>query len=470
MESAESILQEKAEPGSQPPWWRVIVTPWADIFRPRTAAAHMVAASPWAFWITFSLHALLLTAVVLWLALWDASVERHVTYAQTPLWLQLLFGAPNWTREVYERSYAEVWRDWRQRGSLSPATLISFFVPLFIVVCTSFGAWLHLITVHTAGPVWRSYARSWRAIGGCFGLLLLFTFGLGSGVVIANNRIESGLNESSVMTILVPSFPACACFALAWIGTAVGAVRSPSSEIRFQPRCEGCGYDLTHVPDNDRCPECGFEASSSLTPNVRRPGSPWENDRGIQSWFTTSTNALLRPREFYGKLQLRIGEDRLRPFTRWHFLSIGCVASIWIAIAATASWYVAPLGEELLAVSMMVGFLAAFIGWVVHRTVGAVASSWWLARGLLADFTWARKVLAYETVFLWAFCLFNGLLVSSFFAFGIWISSSAASPVISNVFQMPAELAAVVFGNLALGLLWLWRHRIAVRAIRWSNF
>ena len=73
--------------------------------------------------------------------------------------------------------------------------------------------------------------------------------------------------------------------------------------------------------------------------------------------------------------------------------------------------------------------------------------------------------MAYETAFLWVFCLYNGLLLTCFAVFENWISDH-----VLNQFGLPAEAFAILFGNAAIIAAWVWRYGIAFRHIRWSNY
>ncbi len=81
---------------------------------------------------------------------------------------------------------------------------------------------------------------------------------------------------------------------------------------------------------------------------------------------------------------------------------------------------------------------------------------------------WALKVMAYESAFLWVFCSFWGLLITSFLFFEDWISDALGrQPWLGTV---PAEVSVIAQGTIGLGAVWLWRYRIAFLTIRWSNF
>jgi hypothetical protein len=104
--------------------------------------------------------------------------------------------------------------------------------------------------------------------------------------------------------------------------------------------------------------------------------------------------------------------------------------------------------------------------WFGHRGLAALVASYWLVRGELPDFRWASKVLAYESTFLWAFCAFWSAIFTSFSFWNDWISRLLTGRSRAGLF----EILALFGGTVVLAGVWLWRYRIAYRAIRWSNF
>ncbi|MEE8169648.1 MAG: hypothetical protein V3T70_03790, partial [Phycisphaerae bacterium] len=97
------------------------------------------------------------------------------------------------------------------------------------------------------------------------------------------------------------------------------------------------------------------------------------------------------------------------------------------------------------------------------------ASTVWAVRRTLPDFRWSRKVIEYETAYLWLFCAYNGTLITSFFKLDdLW--SIVDRSLFRGIFIMDVRPGLIIYGNAALILLWLWRYRIITRAIRWSNF
>jgi hypothetical protein len=99
-----------------------------------------------------------------------------------------------------------------------------------------------------------------------------------------------------------------------------------------------------------------------------------------------------------------------------------------------------------------------------------MAASWWIVHGTLPDSRWGETVIRYESAFLWIFFLCNGSLITSFFAWGQWLTDMQRSIGMSMIFFLPAEILAVLGLNGSLCCLWLYRYHIAAKAVRWSNF
>lgn len=96
---------------------------------------------------------------------------------------------------------------------------------------------------------------------------------------------------------------------------AVGTPRHPP-RIERAPRCEACGYDLTTIPMESRCPECGEAVVASLGPQAR-PGPPWQNRTigYVAAWHRTWRAAVFSPAAFGRTLRVtEPGTDHRRFF------------------------------------------------------------------------------------------------------------------------------------------------------------
>ncbi len=466
----------------RPRWWRVLLSPWLELTRPRAAAACLTAATPRAFWISFAAHAIALAGLVVVLTLWSGTVRLSwpaptAVPAGAPAGIRPGLPAPDLERHTF----AEVWHDWHRDTLIGPAELIFVLVLLLTGGGMAFLAWLSLPRVHRTGSVLRSYDHSLRAVAACAGLVVILTAGFGWAIIAANHWYAydiTGLGATpnlffDLEGLVVIASPAVACFLLWWIGRAVQGVQGAAPRPAISPRCEGCGYGLTHWPADARCPECGLDVAASLRLK-RRPGSAWEGWGTATSWIETCWRVLLRPRSFYSRLKLRPHARAAASFAVWNYVLLGLGGAAWVCVTGwllylTSEWLFSPNIAEVLAYAGAMLFWTPLCCWLGHRTIAALVITWWLLRGYLPDYAWAAKVVAYESAFLWAFCCYWGFLVFSFILGGGWISRLIV-PGFLRAFGVPAEIAVLLLGTAGLGVVWLWRYRIAGRAIRWSNF
>lgn len=80
-----------------------------------------------------------------------------------------------------------------------------------------------------------------------------------------------------------------ASLALAWYAWALlraMGTRRPVKSPDRPPTCVRCGYNLTGLPPDGRCPECGDAMANSIGPGVR-PGTPWQR-RKAYDWLAAA--------------------------------------------------------------------------------------------------------------------------------------------------------------------------------------
>ncbi len=68
--------------------------------------------------------------------------------------------------------------------------------------------------------------------------------------------------------------------------------------------CEACGYSIEGLPSGANCPECGTSAASSMPEG--RPGSPWQQRRGLIPFLKTNWLVLRRPRQLFRDVRLDV--------------------------------------------------------------------------------------------------------------------------------------------------------------------
>ncbi len=97
------------------------------------------------------------------------------------------------------------------------------------------------------------------------------------------------------------------------------------------PRCDACGYNLTTIPMESRCPECGEPVAASLGPEAR-PGPPWVRRREIGrfvAWRRSWGMAIRDPVKFGRMLRLTAPGVDHRRFLVMHasfFFVIGAIS------------------------------------------------------------------------------------------------------------------------------------------------
>lgn len=408
-------------PPALPSLGEVLLAPWYYGFEPARAARVLVGARRWHFWIALLTGVVALGAVVLLLSARDSGPDSD---------------EPN-----------------------SILDLLALFGTMLGVVALAAG--LYLPDVHRTGRVWESYCRTFRALAGAVGFITVLVL-VGYVVALGGTRLGARLADPWTALVVIIGI----WLTIAWAGRAVAGAQASVTDLFLPLRCEGCGYDLTHRPEGGRCTECGMDINTSLLPSVRRRRHSWRTAPCPATWLETTARVLFSPRRFYGTLVLREADLSERAFVRWHYLVIAALGAAWMFLIAVHR------GEELDPETVLFVSITALLGalfcWLAHRIAALAVVSWWIARGQLPDYRWAAKVVAYETAFLWAFFAWVVAMASSFVLFQDWISQALQRR--SYYMLLPVEAWVVVLGVLGLAAVWLWRFRIALHAIRWSNF
>lgn len=476
MDEPSVVTGKSAQPDAPVGMASALAAPWAGILRPQLGSARMASASRGVFALSFCTCLLMLAALVPTLAVWRATVRvEYVTDPGTTGSPSPVQRGRHW--ELKERTFAQVLRDGQEVGSLGYLGVLLFGTACASLVGVALMGWLHLPTVHRGGAVWISLKRSFRGAASCLGLVIVLVALLGSCGVLLHHRMDRDtvdmatgfLMEAEAITAMAIAVPACICLLLVWFGRAAAGARGAKVGEGLPPLCEECGYDLTHRPESGRCPECGGSVSWSLTPDGRRPGCRWQNKGQLADWIHSSTRAFVQPGSFYGSLKLRGPESdwtKAHRFALIHYATIGCGAGLWMLVCMILTE--APL-DVVPMISVVMALCTVIAGWCVLHLAGALTATAAFLTRTLPDPTVARAVIAYETVFLWAFCLFNGLLFSSIMLFDVWLTSLLGRPTF-NRFGLVAEQLLLLLGNAAIFITWLWRFSRAYRRVRWSNF
>lgn len=119
-----------------------------------------------------------------------------------------------------------------------------------------------------------------------------------------------------------------------WALLRATGVRRPAPAIAHPPLCEACGYNLTGVTNEGRCPECGEPVADSLDPGAR-PGTPWERRREVgrwRAWWRCCLDPVLRPAAFGRQVQLCSSRLDHRRFLVMHLVPIFCLGALAILV------------------------------------------------------------------------------------------------------------------------------------------
>jgi hypothetical protein len=438
-------------------------------------------------WLTFVVAGLLslLMWVATWiiLALWTGTLveEWSPVVAASSAPASAAFESGSYV--LRERTFAETWSGWHQdaaMGWFGIAELIAVLIAAGTIVLLALAALLNLPLVHATGHVGRSYGRSFRAATSLLWPATLLTLVAGSLLVpriLASRHVVEWPSAAFVppRVVLAISVFYSLPLLVVWLRCAAAAGRSTEPADDEPPRCEYCGYDLTHQPEERRCPECGSAIDDSLDEARSRPGSRWAAKATRRSWWADSAVLLLRPQAFYRRLKLRTPPHAEHRFAFWSYIGLSCAALVW-AYAMMAYVFVnyAPPSRWEFPAIVVGGIGATLTGvcgcWLGHRVLAALVFVLWIAHRGLADFRYAAKVVACESVFLWVFCGYWGVLATSFALDPLWLTRLTAYLIVYSPPRGAVENLAILGGTLVLATVWCMRYRAAYAAIRWSNY
>lgn len=137
------------------------------------------------------------------------------------------------------------------------------------------------------------------------------------------------------LLIALLGFIAGAWFFWAWL-RGVGSPREVAAH-RLDPMCEACGYNLTTLPLEGRCPECGEPVMNSLGPAVR-PGTPWDmagrlHTPAVPAWWRCFSLAMREPGRFARSMRAAPPTPRHRSFMAWTLSLVFVIAFASIPLA-----------------------------------------------------------------------------------------------------------------------------------------
>ncbi|MCH7840937.1 MAG: hypothetical protein IID38_11980, partial [Planctomycetes bacterium] len=160
------------------------------------------------------------------------------------------------------------------------------------------------------------------------------------------------------VVIVVLSFASAMWVLFAFL-RGVGAPRNVPP-IERPPMCDDCGYNLSTIPMDSRCPECGEPIIASLGPDVR-PGAIWQHRRevgAIKSWRRCAVEAIVNPTALGRRLQLRSPGTDHRRFVLLHLPIIFVLGAAGLLTIGVIEGGVDQLREEpviVLGITAIVG-------------------------------------------------------------------------------------------------------------------
>lgn len=219
-------------------------------------------------------------------------------------------------------------------------------------------------------------------------------------------RIGDPPFSDELLVILLMEF--LAIWVLSVILRAAG-IRRDGPKAERPPMCEICGYDLSHTPQDGRCPECGTAVVESFGPGLRRP-TAWEtSEQGhrLADFVTCTFEAALRPRRFFRTMLTRSALPRARKFLLLQMVVTAVAA--WASLFGIVTWLSKPgLGGvdwEKFAVTAISGVLYAVMAllWVLFlaATTGLDCRRAWkqdIMPGVAKTFCYTAGMISLVTI------------------------------------------------------------------------
>lgn len=214
---------------------------------------------------------------------------------------------------------------------------------------------------------------------------------------------------------------------------ALGADRSYLPLARA-PTCDRCGYSLTGMSMESRCPECGEPVVESLGPDARS-GTIWERRAEVgrlQAWWRCFVGTLFQPRRFGRQLALIAPETDYRYFFALHLPLIFCfVAAGFLACFLEVITNVVPTlppGPVPFTGGVIYGCLSVIAAVLLTGLAALLGSAWYGFRERRNLMPGAIQVACYLSAYLTLCCVFaagSGMAVvtlyfSGFYADWVW--------------------------------------------------
>lgn len=430
---------------------QVVLAPWRFMFRPATATKVMLRGSALSILIASIVGCMVLYCVAFSWVIIDMMIVTEWTFSE---------------RQIKVKDFVEV------------LTEISYFyaAEIFAVVAISLiGAWFaislfQLPMVHTRGKSFNSFDRSARSALAATGSVFVFFLIITGIVAVENVRWGYGYGGSILAPLPDWLMPLLGMFGFFYVlfmsDQAARGAREPIPNEDVILTCEKCSYDLVHLPESGRCPECGAATAIATDASYSRSGVMWEVEPKLRNWLSTCRSCVLNPSRFYERLQMQTDDAAGWRFVRLNYALVALINAIAVA-AINIIFENESLSEG--ASIFFVVFVATAIGaWLWHRTVGLLALASVFFRNQAPDFFRVRKIWLYESAMVWpvwAFQIWLALMMYANRELIEYVSTIYNSRYLVAIFPM------FVLGELLLflGICGL-RYSTAVNITRWSNF
>lgn len=438
-----------------------LAAPFVCIFKPSEAGARM-ARGPLGIAV---LHLVMAALVLLGLLVLVGAVTSH------PLLAVLLDNHP---LEDAASDVSDAWEMLAVSGLTGPIRGLVTASLVFVFLGSTALTLAQWPMIQAGGSRWAAVRGGFCAVAGSAWLVVAGVFAWDVLAVALRGLIMLVSGGSTLFSsfpfysaLQVLSAMAGIALGLRWVGRAAVGTRVLQGTSETTLRCEQCGYDLRHLAESGRCTECGEDLAMSIEPGRARRSPPIETELSARTVWSTTIEILRRPSTFYRALPMRTSEQAARRFAVCLYVAMGVGASgwLWAALLLISG---GPTGSRAVVFPIAAGAGVGLAAWGMHRGIAALAIGGAYLFKLFPEPQHARKLVLYEAAYVWSFCLFNGLLLTTFMLWNDWITQHVLGG--RYPFHIPAEPLLMLSGNLLLVIVGVLRYRKIIPFVRFANF